>query len=334
MSDTEPTQIRIHTDKKWSWRNFFFQWEWLLVIIFIAVNIINSFLSPFYLSLSTFINTPTTFLDKAFLVFPMMFVIILGNIDISVASTVALSSVIMAVSYNRGLSMPLAIVLFFAVSTACGFMNGLLFTRFMELSAVFITLSTMFIYRGIAYIILGDQASGKFPAWFSFFGWGSVGGVPFILICFAVCAAIFALLLHRTTFGRKLYGMGNNITACRYSGIDTDRVLLTVFTLTGFIAGVTSIFLTSRMGSTRPNVALGYEMEIIAMVVLGGVSTSGGIGRIGGPILAIFIIGFLGYGLGLINIPAQEVLIIIGSLLILSVLALKVRLNPKRKKTV
>ncbi len=305
-----------------------------MVLIFIVVNIFNSFLSPYYFSFSTFINTPTTFLDKAFLVFPMMFILILGSIDISVASTVALSSVIMAVSYNSGLSMPLAIVLCFIVSTVCGFFNGLILVKFKELPAVIVTLSTQIIYRGIAYIILGDQASGKFPAWFSFFGWGSIGGIPFILLCFIVCAIIFAIVLHKTSFGRKLYGMGNNITACVYSGVNTDQIILIVFTLTGFMAGVTSIFLTSRMGSTRPNVALGYEMEVIAMVVLGGVSTSGGIGRIGGPILAIFIIGFLSYGLGLINIPAQVVLIVIGLLLILSVLALKVRISPKRKKSV
>ncbi|HOV64308.1 MAG TPA: ABC transporter permease [Spirochaetia bacterium] len=327
-------EMKIHTKQKWNWRDFFFQWEWFLVLIFIVVNIFNSFLSPYYFSFSTFINTPTTFLDKAFLVFPMMFILILGSIDISVASTVALSSVIMAVSYNSGLSMPLAIVLCFIVSTVCGFFNGLILVKFKELPAVIVTLSTQIIYRGIAYIILGDQASGKFPAWFSFFGWGSIGGIPFILLCFIVCAIIFAIVLHKTSFGRKLYGMGNNITACVYSGVNTDQIILIVFTLTGFMAGVTSIFLTSRMGSTRPNVALGYEMEVIAMVVLGGVSTSGGIGRIGGPILAIFIIGFLSYGLGLINIPAQVVLIVIGLLLILSVLALKVRISPKRKKSV
>jgi len=327
-------EMKIHTKQKWNWRDFFFQWEWFLVLIFIVVNIFNSFLSPYYFSFSTFINTPTTFLDKAFLVFPMMFILILGSIDISVASTVALSSVIMAVSYNSGLSMPLAIVLCFIVSTVCGFFNGLILVKFKELPAVIVTLSTQIIYRGIAYIILGDQASGKFPAWFSFFGWGSIGGIPFILLCFIVCAIIFAIVLHKTSFGRKLYGIGNNITACVYSGVNTDQIILIVFTLTGFMAGVTSIFLTSRMGSTRPNVALGYEMEVIAMVVLGGVSTSGGIGRIGGPILAIFIIGFLSYGLGLINIPAQVVLIVIGLLLILSVLALKVRISPKRKKSV
>ncbi len=267
----------------------------------------------------------------AFLVMPMTFVIILGTIDISVASTVALSAVVMAVSFNAGLPMPLAILLCLAVGTACGYFNGLIMVKFKELSAVIVTLATMIIYRGIAYVILQDQASGHFPKWFSFLSWGSVGHIPFILIVFAVCALVFGLLLHKTSFGRKVFAMGNNLTAARYSGIKTDSVILVVSALTGLMAGFTSLFLTSRMGSTRPNVALGYELSVIAMVVLGGVSTSGGSGRIGGPILAVFIIGYLNYGLGLVNITANVLLIIVGSLLILSVLVLNLRSGRHRR---
>jgi rhamnose transport system permease protein len=321
-------------EKTWSWKKFFLQWEWLLVVIFILINIMNSSLSPYYLALDTFVSTPMTFLDKAFIVLPMTLVIILGNIDISVGSTVALSSVLMAVSYNAGLPMPAAMALCLVVATLCGGFNGLLMTKLKELSAVIVTLSTMIIYRGIAYIILEDRAAGRFPDWFSFFGWGYVGPIPFIVIVFAVCAAAFALLLHRTTFGRQVYGMGNNLTACRYSGVRTDRVIMIVSLLTGLMSGFTAIFLTSRMGSTRPNVATGYELEVIAMVVLGGVSTSGGIGRMGGPILAVFIIGFLSYGLGLVNTQAQVLLIILGLLLIFSVLVLNVRFPNKSKRSV
>ena len=204
----------------------------------------------------------------------------------------------MAVAYNAGLPMPLAVLLCLLVASACGLINGLLMTRFKELSSVIVTLATMIIYRGIAYVILQDQAAGKFPKWYSSLGWGSVGRVPIILIVFAICAVVFGLLLHKTSFGRKIYGMGNNLTASRYSGVKTDSIIMIVSVLTGLMAGFTALFLTSRMGSTRPNVAQGYELSVIAMVVLGGVSTSGGKGRIAGPLLAIFIIGFLNYGLG------------------------------------
>jgi rhamnose transport system permease protein len=210
--------------------------------------------------------------------------------------------------------------------------NGLLQTRFRELSSVIVTLATMIIYRGIAYVILRDQAAGQFPQWYSALGWESVGGIPIMVVAFAVCAMAFTLLLHRTSFGRRVYAMGSNLTAARYSGVRTDAILLWVSVLTGLMAGVTALFLTSRMGSTRPNVAQGYELEVIAMVVLGGVSTSGGKGRMAGPLLAVFIIGFLNYGLGLVNIPAQVLLIIVGLLLILSVLVLNVRFKQGRRR--
>jgi rhamnose transport system permease protein len=315
----------ISLDRPWSARRFFFQWEWLLVLIFIAVNIINTAVSPYYFDPGQLVGATNQFLDMAFLVLPMAFVIILGNIDISVGSTVALSAVVMAVAFNAGLPMPLAVLLCLVVSTTCGLINGLLMVKFKELSAVIVTLATMIIYRGIAYVILQDQASGKFPVWYSFLGWGSIGPIPLILIVFAVCAVLFGLLLHRTSFGRRVFAMGNNLTAARYSGIKTDSVIVAVSALTGLMAGFTALFLSSRMGSTRPNVAQGYELAVIAMVVLGGVSTSGGSGRIGGPILAVFIIGYLNYGLGLVNIQANVLLIIIGSLLILSVLVLNLR---------
>jgi rhamnose transport system permease protein len=324
----------IRIDRPWSWRTFFLQWEWLLVLIFIVVNVVNSTLSPYYFTADTFLSTPMSFLDKAFLVLPMTMVIILGNIDISVGSTVALSAVVMAVSFNAGLPMPLAVLVCLAVATACGLINGVLMTRFKELSSVIVTLATMIIFRGIAYVILQDQAAGKFPTWYSSLGWGTVGKVPIILIAFAVCAVVFALLLHKTSFGRKIYGMGNNLTASRYSGVKTDSIILIVSVLTGLMAGFTALFLTSRMGSTRPNVAQGYELEVIAMVVLGGVSTSGGKGRMAGPLLAIFIIGFLNYGLGLVNIQAQTLLIIVGLLLILSVMVLNVRFRGRYQRSV
>ena len=313
-------------------RRFFLRWEWLLVLIFLGVNVVNARLSPYYLSLDTFLGTPSTFLDMAFIVLPMTFVIVMGNIDISVASIVALSAVIMAVAFNAGLPMPAAMLLCLVVATCCGLLNGLLMTRFKELSSVIVTLSTMIIYRGIAYVILQDQAAGNFPDWYSFLGWGGFGPLPFILVVFAVCAVLFAVLLHGTAFGRRVFAMGSNLTAARYSGVRTDRVILIVSALTGLMSGFTALFLSSRMGSTRPNVAQGYELSVIAMVVLGGVSTAGGKGTIYGPLLAIFIIGFLNYGLGLVNVQAQVLLIIIGSLLILSVLVRNVKFNSRHRR--
>ena len=323
----EPQTIISH--KEFNLKEFFFQWEWVLLLIFAIVNMINTCLSPYYLNGSQLLSATTTFLDKAFIVLPMAFILILGDIDISVGSTVALAAVIMAVGYNAGLPMELAVALCLAVGTLCGFINGLLIAKFKELSAVIVTLSTMIIYRGIAYIILEDRAAGKFPGWYSYLGWGDIRGIPFILVVFILAAVIFGLLLHRTTFGRRVFAMGNNLTASRFSGVQVDKVKIIVFTLAGLMSGVTALFLTSRMGSTRPNVAGGYELDVIAMTVLGGISTAGGKGRMIGAVIAIFLIGLLRYGLGLINIPAQVLLIIIGLLLIVAVM-----IPNLRRKTV
>ena len=323
---------KIEGSKTFNVRSFFLQWEWLLVVLFLLINIFNSGLSPYYLQLDTFTDAPMSFLDKAFMVMPMAFVLLLGEIDISVGATVALSSVLMAVSFNAGLPMPLAIVLCLLVGSGCGLINGLILAKFKELPSMIVTLATMTIYRGIALIILKDQASGSFPKWVNFLGWGYVGPLPLIMIVFIVFAVSFGVLLHKTSFGRQLYGMGNNLKTCQYSGIKTNRNKIIVYTMLGFMAGVTAIFLTSRMGSTRPNVANGYELEVIAMAVLGGFSTSGGKGNMVGAVIAAFVIGFLRYGLGLVNVSSQVILIVVGLLLIGSVLAANIKPSGKIKK--
>lgn len=311
---------RVIADKQaWNAKQFFLQWEWILLVVFIGVNILNMYLSPYYMDFFNLRDATMAFLDKAFIVLPMVFVLILADIDISVASTVALSSVVMADLYQKGVSMELAVVICLAVGTCCGLINGLLIVKFKELSAVIVTLITMILYRGIAYVILENQAAGNFPDWFSYLGWGYVGEIPFIFIVFVVLSIIFGLLLHKTTLGKHVYAIGTNPTASRFSGIPVDRVKVIVFTLTGFMAAITALFLTSKMGSTRPNIANMYELEIIAMAVLGGISTAGGKGKMIGAIIAIFLVGLLRYGLGLINVNAQLQLIIIGALLITAV---------------
>lgn len=305
--------------RKFSAKRFFFQWEWMLAIVLIGINVMNIALSPNYWEYNNLMSAIQLFLDKAIMVFPMMLVILMGDIDISVASTMALSSVVMGMCYNAGMSMPLAIALALVIGAACGCINGVILTRFKELPAMIVTLSTMIIFRGIASILLQDQAAGSFPKWFSFLSWGKLGTVPFILIFFVVEAIFFVVLVHKTAFGRRVYAIGNNAVTSRFSGIRVDRIKVIAFTLNGLFAAIAALFLTSKMGSARPSMAQGYELDVIAMVVLGGVSTAGGKGRVVGTIEAIFIIGLLRYGLGLINVPSQTILVIVGALLVVSV---------------
>ena len=321
----------ILNTREFSWKAYFFQWEWLLILILALILLVNSLVSPYFLNYNSITGATMTFLDKAFIVFPMVLIMIMREIDISVGSTVALSAVTMGVLYSAGVPMVVAILACILVGAICGFLNGYLIVKY-QLSAVIVTLSTMIFYRGLAYVILEDQSAGDFPDWFSYFGWGYVGGIPFILITFIIFAIIATLILHKTVFGRHIFAIGSNTKASRFSGIKVDKIKIIVFTIAGIAAAITAIFLTSRMGSTRPNVADMYELDVIAMVALGGISTAGGKGKMFGAIIAVFIIGFLHYGLGLINVPAQSLLVITGLLLIISVTVTNIKFKRRKRK--
>lgn len=322
---------RAALDRKFNARKFFLQWEWLLVAILVFMIFFNQNASGGTFFGAQMLGATTNFMDKAFLVLSMAFVIVIGQIDISVGSTTAMSAVLMALMYNAGMPMQAAMVMCLLIGLGAGLVNGILITRFRELPAMIITLSTLTIYRGIAYILLEDQASGGFPDWFQYLSWGMVGPVPFALIIFAIVAVVFGFVLHKTSFGRQLYAMGNSQTVSRFSGVKVDRNTIIAFTLNGLMAGVCALFLSSKMGSTRPNIALNYELEAIAMVVLGGFPAAGGKGRMIGAVLAIFIIGYLRYGLGLFNVASPVTTIIFGLLLIGSVLASNFVLNRPAK---
>lgn len=310
----------IAADREFSFKRFIFQWEWMLVLMLILVNIFNISQSPNYANVKGILNASRDFLDKAIVVFPMAFVLMLGEIDISVASIMALSATIMGVSYKAGVPMPAAMAIALATGAACGFINGIILVKFPELSSMIVTLSTQIIFRGIASIILETNSVGGFPKWYTSIAAGKVGGlVPYALIFVILEALFFAYLLHKTKFGRRCYAMGNSVTVAKYSGIKTDKIKLIVYTMAGLFSAIAVLYLASKMSSVRPDVAKGYELDIIAMAVLGGVSTSGGKGRILGASLAILVIGYLRYGLGLINASSQIIMIVVGLLLIIAV---------------
>ena len=313
----------IIAENPFSWKSFFLKWEWFLVLIFIIINIMNANLSPYYASVSGLFTATCSFLEKSFIALPMAYILILGDIDISVGSIACISAVSLALAYNAGVPMGMAIVVCLLVGTLCGLINGFILTRFTELAPMIVTLGTQILFRGIAEGILGDTSAGGLTTvkWFSDLYWGKVGVVPIMFIFFVVFAVIFGFVLHKTVFGRWLYAIGSNKTAAEYAGIEVQKIRLIVFVLTGLFSAVTGVFLASRMGSTKSDIATGYELEAISMAVLGGFSTDGGKGNFIGVILAIFIVGFLRYGLGLINVPAQAMLVIIGGLLIVTLMA-------------
>jgi rhamnose transport system permease protein len=201
--------------------------------------------------------------------------------------------------------------------------NGVLVTK-IGLPSIVVTIGTMSLFRGLAQVVMGDQAITTYPAGFSTVGQGYLIKSPPIAYSFAlflVLAAIFAVVLHRTAMGRRLFAIGNNPTAAQFSGIPVDRIKLALFSLTGLMAGLAAVLLTSRIGSTRSNIALGWELDIITMVILGGVSIAGGVGSIGGVVLAVFVLGMATLALSLINVPGIVISVLMGLLLIVSIAA-------------
>lgn len=199
-----------------------------------------------------------------------------------------------------------------------------------------VTLGTMTLYRGIAEMILGSQSTGGLQnvTWFYNLYYARLGAVPYIFIVFCVLAVAFGFVLHKTTFGRYLYAIGSNRVVAHYSGIPVQTIRLICFTLVGLVCGISAVYYASWMGTVRFDIATGYELEAISMVVLGGISTAGGKGNFPGTVISIFTIGLLKYGLGLINVNSQTILMIIGAILIIVVTIPNIRVQKNAMKAV
>jgi rhamnose transport system permease protein len=291
-------------------------WETLLLAVAVAIFIVNSFTSPYFLNAWNLSDATFNFTEKAMIAFAMALLIIAGEIDLSVAAIIALASTAMGAAVQVGVGTPGLVLIGLGVGLLCGSFNGFLVTR-MGLPSIIVTIGTMSLFRGISYIVLGDQAYRGYPSDFVFFGQGYVLWVISLeFVLFAVLAVIYGIVLHKTNFGRAVYAIGNNPVAAAFSGIRVARVKFTLFLLTGLMSGVAAICLTARLASTRPSIAFGWELEIVTMVVLGGVSILGGSGSIPGVVIAAFVMGLVTFGLGLLNVPGIVMSIVIGALLI------------------
>ena len=307
------------------------RWESLLAILFVAVFAADSIALPHFLDLYNLLDGTQNFSEKALIALPMALLIICREIDISVAGTLALSSVAMGLAKGAGFPAEVLPLVALATGTACGFLNGVLVTRF-ALPSIVVTIGTVSLFRGLASVVLGDKAFTGYPQLMADWGQGYFFGiVPREFVVLLVCAALFAVLLHTTSWGRRIYAIGNNPEAARFSGIAVDRYRLALFMLTGAMAGLAAFLLTGRIGSTRPNIATGWELEVITMVILGGVSIAGGAGTIAGVMLAVLTMGTVTYGLSLANIPGIYMTIVVGVLL-LATIALPKLLRMRRAK--
>ncbi|MHC1692375.1 MAG: ABC transporter permease [Sphaerochaetaceae bacterium] len=299
----------------------FTRWEVLLLIIFIAMAVFFSNASPYFLDMFNLMNATFQFSEKAIMALPMIFIIMCGDIDISVASIIALSAFSMGTASEAGMGIAAIILIGLAVGILCGLINGLLITG-LDIPAVAVTLATQSIYRGISKAVLEEHACTTYPEGFGFFGQEFIPGtiIPFSLVLYIVLAAVMGFILHKTTYGRKIYAIGNSAEAARFCGIKVNRVKIINYALMGLFSGIAAVLLTSRIFSVRSNIATNYDMEVITLVVLGGVSINGGKGNMIGVVIATFLVGYLKFGMGLLKLSSTVMTIVIGSLLIIAVL--------------
>lgn len=298
------------------------RWESLLVVLILLVSVVNARLSPFFLNGNNLLRTTSDFMEIGIMMLPIVFIIVTGNIDLSIASTLGLSASLMGYLFMGGWNIWLAVVVALCVAVLCGLLNGVLIAR-LKLPALVVTIGTLSFYRGLAYTLLGDQAARGYPPSFTYLGQGTIGNtrIPFALVLFIVLAIIFGLVLHKTTFGRYLYSIGNNQAASRFSGVPVDRIKIVVYVLSSVMSALAGFILAARFGSTRPDIGTGLELTVITVAVLGGVSIFGGSGTMIGAVLALVLVGLLRFGMGLINLQGQVQDMLIGLLLIISILA-------------
>lgn len=302
-------------------KSFLITWEALLVLLLLIGVVIGSVLSPYFLSSFNFNALTSNIMEIAIMALPMTLIIIAGEIDLSVASLLGLTSVVLGLLWQNGHSMWLAIGVALLVGLVAGCLNGLLVTK-LALPSLVVTIGTLALFRGLAYVVLGDQAVSSFPTAFTNFGFGTIPGIelPWSGLIFVILVAIFVAVLHFSRWGRQLYAIGNNKEAARFSGINVSRVKLVLFILSGVIAALAGVIFTARFSSARPDNAVGFELYVVTVVLLGGVNIFGGRGSLLGVVLAIFIVGVLQNVLGLLNISGDIQNLAIGLLLILSVL--------------
>jgi len=307
------------------------RWEAVLVLALILDLCFNAALSPYFFNVDTLSDATFNFTEKAIVALPLALLIISGEIDISVAGIIALASVAMGLCAQAGYGTPALVAVGLVTGALAGAINGLLVAVY-RVPSIVATIGTMTLFRGAAYAVLGDRALKHYPESFAFFGQGYVAGpISFELVLFIVLAILVGALLHVTILGRRIYAIGANSTAAIFSGINAQQYRFWLFVATGVASGIAAVLLTSRLGSTRPSIAQGMELEIISMVILGGVSVNGGSGTIIGVVLAAVLMGFLTFGLGLLNIPGIVMSIVVGILLI-GVVALPKVLAMRQQK--
>ncbi len=263
--------------------------------------------------------------EKIIVALVMAFVIVNGEIDLSVASIMGLSACAFGWLFQQGVPAPLAVLLCLGIGLACGAFNAACIVR-LGIPSLVVTLATMIAFRGIARILVEDRGITDFPVWFDRLGQaGLVGPVPLAVVIFVLGAVAAWVILERSAFGRKVTFIGANRAVAEYSGIDVGRIKTWIFVASGVVSALAGLLYAARLGAVRGDAAAGFELDVITMVLLGGISIFGGSGTMVGTVLAILIVLTLRNGMGLANVTGYIQTGVLGVLLILSVMVPMIR---------
>jgi inositol transport system permease protein len=287
-----------------------------IFIVFSIICLIISFISPQFLTVSNWTIIITQVSINALLAFGVTFVIITGGIDLSLGSIVAVAGVSAAMLAHPD-SYPVLVPVFAGLFAGLliGAFNGFIITK-SKIAPFIVTLGTMTIGRGLALILSNGRPVSNLSDSFVFIGSGKIMGIPVLIVILIVMFILCSLILNRTILGRYIYAVGGNEQAARASGINVTQVKMTVYSVSGLLAGLAGILLTSRITTGQPNAGAGFELDAIAAVVIGGTSTTGGKGSIAGTLIGVLLIGVINNSLDLLNVTSYYQQVVMGIIII------------------
>jgi rhamnose transport system permease protein len=298
------------------------RWETALVVLLLAVGLAGEQTSPGFLTGTNLFYLGLDVGEIALMALPLTMIIIAGEIDLSIASILGLTSALLGWLWTAGWPLELIFPTVLVAGALAGTLNGFLVTR-LGLPSLAVTIGTLALYRGLAFVILGDQAVADFPASYTRYGTTPIPGtsIPYPIALFAVLAVVFAVVLHATPFGRSVFAIGANQEAAFFSGIRVKRAKFILYVLSGAMSGLAGIVYTLRFASARADNGAGLELAVVAAVLLGGVSIFGGKGTLGGVVAAVFLLGGIRSALILNDVSNDILNVVTGLLLIGSVIA-------------
>lgn len=288
-----------------------------IVLLVICIGLALS--APNFLTVDNLLNILRSVSMLGLIAFGMTMIIIAKEIDLSVGSAVALGACLVAWLTERGVPIPIGIVMTVAAGFCTGLFTGLMRVKF-EVPSFITTLALFTGLRGLALMLTKGFPIAPFPEWYYFLGGGYVFGIPFPAIIFILVFAAVHFVMKYTPFGGAIYAVGGNDEAARLSGINVALVRYLIFAVTGALAALSGVLLSSRIMSGTPTVGQQWELDAIAAVIIGGTSFSGGIGTVRGTLLGIIFIGVIVNGMTLLNLDIYFQYIVRGALILAAVL--------------